>query len=80
MKAAVLDVEIEVSQAKYNYPEPFNSHHEAQAVLEEEVLELRDEMYWGQKKHNNGATHKQHIRNEAKQVAAMALRIMVELA
>lgn len=76
---ALKNVSTEFIRAKSKHVRYFASTHEGQGVLEEEVLELRDEMYWGEKKWNNEELHKQAIYTEAKQVAAMAIRIMVEL-
>lgn len=86
LRPCLEEVENEVLTAKEKYPSDFNSTHEGLAVLEEEFLELRDEIFWGEKRHKkemseNGAsiTHKSQMRNEARQIAAMALRIMAEL-
>lgn len=62
----------EVSTAKGKYPANFNSLHEAYAVLKEEVDELWDEI-------KTRTPDKARIREEAKQVAAVAIRIMNEL-
>lgn len=62
----------EVESAKGKSSTAFASNHEGYAVLLEEVDELWDEI----KKKN---PDKQKIREEAKQVGAMALRIMIEL-
>lgn len=51
---------------------PFHSRHEGWAVLKEEVDELWDAI---KDKHSTP----DDCRNEAKQVAAMAVRIMVDL-
>jgi hypothetical protein len=69
---AASDISDELFSAKEKYPENFNSLHEGYAVLKEEVDELWDEI---KKKNPNKA----NIYTEAKQVAAMAIRIMVEL-
>lgn len=69
---AASDISDELFTAKEKYPANFNSLHEGYAVLKEEVDELWDEI---KKKHPNKAD----VYNEAKQVAAMAIRIMVEL-
>lgn len=62
----------ELLKAKSKYPNSFNSLHEGYAVLKEEVDELWDEI-----KLKN--PDKEKIFIEAKQVAAMAIRIMSEL-
>lgn len=69
---ALNEVEREVFKAKGKYPDDFNSFHEGHAVLLEEVDELWDEV----KKREHD---KARIREEAMQVAAMAIRIMSEL-
>lgn len=51
---------------------PFNSPHEAWAVIKEELDEL-----WEHCKANNGRSHE--ARMEAKQIAAMAVRYMLDL-
>lgn len=66
-------VKDEVLRAKSKYPNNFNSLHEGYGVLKEEVDELWDEI-----KLKNPS--KENIYTEAKQVAAMALRIMNECA
>ena len=53
----------------------FNSAHEGYAVLAEEVDELWDEV-----KKNQKIRSEEKLRAEAKQVAAMALKLMVSLA
>lgn len=80
LRPCLEEVENEVLNAKKKYPSDFNSGHEGIAVLEEEFLELQKEIFWGFKEWNGDKlTHKNHIREEARQVAAMAFRIMVEL-
>ena len=51
---------------------PFKSHHEGYAIILEELDELWDEV---KKKHPD----KEILKAEAKQVAAMALRFMIDL-
>ena len=63
----------EICIAKHNWP-PFNSAHEAFAVLKEEVDELWDHIKTNQKKRDLKAMH-----DEAIQVAAMALRFASEV-
>ena len=69
---SVREVVAEVESAKSIFSMAFTSNHEGYAVLLEEVDELWDEV---KKKHAD----KERIRKEATQIAAMALRIMVEL-
>ena len=63
----------EASEAMYNWP-PFNSAHEAFAVLQEEVDELWDHVRTNQKKRDLVA-----MKKECHQIAAMALRFAVEI-
>lgn len=53
---------------------PFNSAHEAYGVIMEEVRELEIEIFKNQRSRNMSA-----MRTEACQVAAMAMRLMVDL-
>jgi GH15 family glucan-1,4-alpha-glucosidase len=69
--AAYMAIE-EVYRARKIHPERFNSLHEGYAILLEEVNELWDEV---RKKESDPA----HLRHEAVQVAAMALRFISEL-
>lgn len=62
--------EIATATAKFK---PFNSAHEGYAVILEELDELWDEV-----KANRGRTDAARI--EAKQVAAMAVRFMIDVA
>lgn len=63
-----------------NFHKPFNSKHEGYAVLLEEVEELKKEIFWGEKEGmKDGKTHILRTREEAVQVAAMAIRIIQEL-
>ncbi len=64
----------EVARAKTMYPENFVNQHEGYAVMLEEVDELWDEI---KKKQKDYDLLKQ--KKEAIQVAAMAVRICVEL-
>lgn len=70
---ALADVKMEVATATMNWP-AFNSAHEGYAVLLEEVDELWDHVKTNQKKRDLKA-----MRNEAIQVAAMAVRFAVEV-
>ena len=67
----IIKEELEKARAKYG---PFNSTHEAYAVLQEEVNEFWDLVQ------KNGHEHKEvFMFDELKQVAAIAIRIMEEL-
>jgi len=72
LSASIEEVNEEVQQAKNKFSQAFNSLHEGFSVMKEEVDELWDEVKMKE-------PNKKLIREEAKQVAAMALRIMVEL-
>lgn len=72
LNEAVLDSVAEVKKASTNWP-PFNSAHEGFAILKEEVDELWDHVKTNQKKRDLVK-----MRNEAIQVAAMALRFATE--
>ena len=66
-------IRIEHEKAISKFPK-FASPHEGLAIIEEELLELREEIF---KQHDIRTIEK--MRKEAKQVAAMALRFMVDL-
>jgi hypothetical protein len=68
---AINEVSAELARAVRKFP-PFHSGHEGYAVILEELDELWDE---AKTKHQNIAT----MRAEAAQVAAMALRFMIDL-
>lgn len=70
----VTDIDKEFTHATQNHPK-FNSRHEAYAVLEEEFLELRDEVF---KNHTKTPEAKIRQRKEAVQVAAMAMRFIYD--
>lgn len=70
---AVRDVSEEVQKAMRNWPE-FNSAHEAYGVLTEEYRELEKEVFLNQKKRELDK-----MRKEAVQVAAMAIRFIVDV-
>ena len=69
---ALLEVQVEFEAACGAY-EKFNSMHEGYAVLKEEVDELWDEIKKRPSKRDN-----ERVRTEAIQVAAMALRLLVD--
>ena len=64
--------ELEAATAKFG---PFASAHEGLAVIEEEFLELRSAVFWGVDQ--KGRPSKPY--DEAIQLAAMALRFMVDV-
>ena len=68
-----LSIKSEAKEAQSRYP-AFNSPHEGLAVIQEEFEELKAEVF---KNHNSRRTDL--MRNEAKQLAAMAVRFMAEL-
>lgn len=70
-------IDLELRSIPEKYHRNFSSVHEGYAVLLEEVRELENEVFFGEKK--NGDNHKQRLREEAIQVAAMAVRIIQEL-
>ena len=63
------DIEAEYSDTIHSFP-PFNSYHEGFAVLKEEIDELWDEI--------KGEQRKNELLKEAKQVAAMAIRFIID--
>jgi hypothetical protein len=87
-------IKSEMESIPEKYQKPLNSVHEGLGVLREEYIELENEIFFGEKKARdefvdpdfgasktvNGTTvWKDRIRNEAVQVAAMAIRIIQEL-
>lgn len=70
---ALLDAKLEMDGALAKFP-PFHSAHEGYAVLLEEVDEL-----WDHVKVKQGARDLAGMRREAVQVAAMALRFIVDV-
>jgi hypothetical protein len=64
----------EVRRAKQLFPSMFINQHEAIAVIRGEYLELEQECFKNQKRYDLEAQRK-----EAKQLAAMAIRLMIEL-
>lgn len=69
----------EMESIPEKYQKPFNSLHEGLAVLREEYVELEDEIFFGEKRTETIKRHKERVREEAVQVAAMACRIIQEL-
>ena len=72
-KKAILEVADEYTSASKAYP-PMYSPHEGFAIILEEVVELMREVFKKQTEHDVDA-----MRKEAKQIAAMAIRFMVDL-
>jgi len=66
-------VKYELDRALFNWP-PFNSAHEGYGVLLEELDEL-----WAHVKTNQKRRDLVAMRNEAIQVAAMAMRFAIEV-
>lgn len=84
----------EMESIPEKYQKPFNSMHEGLAILREEYIELEGQIFFGEKiaagevkddlskEYRDSETekrHKQRVREEAIQVAAMACRIIQEL-
>lgn len=61
------EIQKELIQAQRKFP-PFNSAHEGIAVIEEEFLELRKEVFWGTPERG---------REEAIQLGAMAISMLL---
>lgn len=74
MQPVLLEIKSEVLRAKSKYPENFNSHHEAYAVVKEEIDE-----YWDEVKKNDKTRDLAKMRTEAIQSAAMLVRHVTEL-
>ena len=72
--ASLTEIEVEVLRAKQLFPTDFHNQHEAYAVILEEIDELWEEIKKNHKKYDLEAQRK-----EAKQAAAMLVRLMVEL-
>ena len=65
--------ELEKATAKFG---PFASAHEGWAIIQEEMDELWEEI---KAKHATDEVRRTFLRNEAKQVAAMALRFLMDV-
>jgi NTP pyrophosphatase (non-canonical NTP hydrolase) len=74
VKAIVSDTLSELSSTMVEHWPPFNSAHEAFAVLNEEVDELWQHVKTNQKRRDLAA-----MRKEAIQVAAMAMRFALDV-
>jgi hypothetical protein len=70
---ALDDVRSELTAAYENFPD-MRSAHEGVAIVEEEFLEFRDAAYWPHKQDMPGQDE-----DEARQLAAMAVRYMVDV-
>lgn len=68
--AIIAEVQDEVERAVRKFP-PFHSAHEGYAVLLEEVEELKAEIFHGDSR--------EAMREEAVQVAAMAIRLIMDV-
>lgn len=88
------EIKKELESIPEKYQENFNSTHEGLAVIMEEFEELKDEVFFGYKraakevsedlspdyiKSYADMTHKDRMRKEAIQVAAMCVRFIQEL-
>lgn len=82
----LIEVEAEIRRAKTLHGDiPFHSPHEGFAVLDEERDELWDEVKTNPKKAyaehpDPKATHRERMKKEAIQLAAMAVRFAAEVA
>ena len=68
------EVKTEIDRSEELYG-PFHSLHEGLAVLREEYKELEEEIFWGHQKSGNA----DGVRAEAIHVAAMAIRIAMQI-
>lgn len=73
MRNAFDDVRAELERARAKFPTPFASAHEGFAILNEERDELWDEVK------GNALGRRERMREEAIQVAAMAIRFVEEV-
>lgn len=74
-RARAVNIEVlgEILEARTNWP-PFNSAHEGFAILNEEFDELKEHVWTNQKRRDLHA-----MRKEAIQLAAMAIRMAIEV-
>lgn len=77
-KTAVL-IQEELQSIPEKYQKNFNSTHEGYAVILEEVRELEHEVFFGAKMQATEGMHKQRMREECVQIAAMCARFIQEL-
>ena len=73
LELAIAAIKAELVLARKNYG-AFNSAHEGWAVIYEEMRELETEVFKNPQKRSNQA-----MRDEAIQVAAMAIRFVLEV-
>lgn len=73
VKELVQDLEKELNYAMGKYPS-FHSSHEGFAVILEEVDEL-----WEEVRKKSSKRSKKYMKNECRQIAAMAIRFIVDL-
>jgi hypothetical protein len=88
------DIDTELQNIPEKYQKNFNSTHEGYAVILEEVRELENEVFFGEKKarepfrndldrewakEQSIMLHKQRMREECIQIAAMCARFIQEL-
>lgn len=66
------DVVKELSRAQQKHPTPFNSAHEGYAIILEELDEVKEEVW-------KGNPNPLELRAELVQVAAMAMRMIIDL-
>ncbi len=74
MSSALALVAAELGRAKALYPRPFVNAHEAHSVIQEEYDEHQKEVYINCKDRNAA-----RYRNELIQLAAMAIRALIEV-
>lgn len=89
------EIKTELENIPEKYQKNFNSTHEGLAIIQEEFEELKQEVFFGEKKRlrmclQNGESkdeaeqtalrfHKLAMRHEATQIAAMCVRFIQEL-
>ncbi len=92
--ATIALIQNELASIPEKYQKNFNSAHEGYAVILEEVRELENEVFFGEKKcylkyandldkswakHQSLKDHKKLMREECVQIAAMCIRFIQEL-